>query len=160
MGNIMGESAFNPYIEGDNGESFGLAQWRGARRDKLNAFAAKMGSNPGNLMVQLAFMLEELKQYGFSMDKMNRMSPEELVNALVEKYEVTGDFAGDTTKRIGHMRNIDTRVLEDNLMQSKNITVYNSKNTTINAVEQDRVAGVVLADNKDFGRQFNLGYEY
>lgn len=50
--------------------------------------------------------------------------------------------------------------MEDRVAQGKTVNIYNNKNTTINAVEQDKVAGVVAADNKDFGRQFNLGYEY
>ena len=37
-GNIFVESSFNPTAVGDNGTSFGLAQWHKSRWDRLNEF--------------------------------------------------------------------------------------------------------------------------
>lgn len=50
--------------------------------------------------------------------------------------------------------------MEDRVVQGKTVNIYNSKTTTLYGVESKDMAKTVEADNKDFGRQFNLGYEY
>lgn len=164
MGNIMGESAFNPYALGDNGEAFGLAQWRDSkydkRRTKLENFATERGTKATDLLTQLEFMYDELRRFGFSKDRMNSMRPEELVKALVEKYEITGDFEGDTAKRIKHMNNLgsfyDVGGLEAGSNQSKTINVYNHKTQTYNVGTPEEVIKLSKMDMELDMKQFNL----
>lgn len=57
MGNIQGESAFNPLAVGDNGEAFGLAQWND-RKGRLFDFIGGQ-QNLGDVNKQLEFMWHE-----------------------------------------------------------------------------------------------------
>ena len=45
-GNLFVESSFNPTAIGDNGTSFGLAQWHKSRWDRLNSWAETNKLNP------------------------------------------------------------------------------------------------------------------
>lgn len=67
MGNIYGESGFNPdLVEHGNGIGFGLCQWSFGRRTELENFARSQGKSPGNLEVQLAFLMTELEPGHFN----------------------------------------------------------------------------------------------
>lgn len=60
MGNIEGESNFNPdLIEVGSGAGYGLCQWTGGRRTQLNAYAASVGKPASDLGVQLDFFWME-----------------------------------------------------------------------------------------------------
>lgn len=59
MGNISGESGFNPLAEGDGGDAHGLFQWND-RRHKLFDFIGGKG-NLGNVQGQLEFAWQELQ---------------------------------------------------------------------------------------------------
>lgn len=61
VGNLMQESSLNPTVSpGDNGKSFGVAQWNGDRLNALQAFAAQQGGDWHNLDTQLGFVNNEL----------------------------------------------------------------------------------------------------
>lgn len=67
MGNIYGESGFNPdLVEHGNGIGFGLCQWSFGRRTELENFARSQGKSPGDLEVQLAFLMTELEPGHFN----------------------------------------------------------------------------------------------
>lgn len=60
VGNIHGESGFNPAIWGDNNTSAGLVQWRGPRLDALKSLAASTGRDWRDVDVQLDHLVNEL----------------------------------------------------------------------------------------------------
>ena len=61
MGNIYGESGFNPNaIEGGNGEGIGLCQWSFGRRDALEAYAESKGTAWSDVDTQIQFLMGEL----------------------------------------------------------------------------------------------------
>lgn len=60
-GNIYVESKYDPLAVGDNGYSFGLAQWHKDRWDQLNSFAKKNKLNPNTIEAQLLYLDWELK---------------------------------------------------------------------------------------------------
>ena len=62
MGNIYGESSFNPNDE-YNG-AYGLCQWRGGRRNSLQAFAASRGSSESDIYIQVEFLVAEISGEG------------------------------------------------------------------------------------------------
>lgn len=64
MGNIQGESSFNPGIEESNGVGFGLCQWSFGRRTQLEGFAASRGKAASDVDIQIEFLLAELNPAG------------------------------------------------------------------------------------------------
>jgi hypothetical protein len=61
VGNLQAESGLNPTATGDNGTSYGLAQWHNDRWDALNKFAANNGTQPSDPLTQARFIDFELK---------------------------------------------------------------------------------------------------
>ncbi len=59
-GNIYVESKYDPKAIGDNGTSFGLAQWHKSRWLRLNEWALSNKVNPNNFEVQLRYIDWEL----------------------------------------------------------------------------------------------------
>lgn len=58
IGNLIEESNVNPNgPRGDSGTAYGIAQWRGSRREKL----ARLYGEPSNLEQQLSFIWQELQ---------------------------------------------------------------------------------------------------
>lgn len=67
MGNMQAESGFNPnVIEYGNGIGFGLCQWSYGRRTALENYAKSKGKSPGDLEIQLEFLLTELGPGNFN----------------------------------------------------------------------------------------------
>jgi hypothetical protein len=60
-GNLSKESNFNPTAIGDNGTSYGIAQWHNERWDKLKSWAKQNGKNPADFDAQLEFLWWELE---------------------------------------------------------------------------------------------------
>jgi hypothetical protein len=60
-GNIFVESSYNPLAVGDNGTSFGLAQWHKSRWDSLNKWSKNNNKNPNTFQAQLDYLNWELK---------------------------------------------------------------------------------------------------
>ncbi len=102
LGNIAGESAFNPAALGDNGSAFGLAQWREGRRGNLLKFAQEFSSNPKltekdlstDVMMQARFMLAEMGALGKQWDKYrddngtNKRSGANIIDTLPQTMEL------------------------------------------------------------------------
>lgn len=61
LGNIQQESNFNPQAIGDNGNSYGLGQWNGPRRQALLNHALRSKAKPFDPETQLGFLDAELK---------------------------------------------------------------------------------------------------
>lgn len=65
MGNIYGESGFNPsIIEYGSGQGFGLCQWTAGRRTALENYASSKGVEPSDVNTQIEFLLTELTYGG------------------------------------------------------------------------------------------------
>lgn len=65
LGNIEAESSFNPeVIEGGTGIGFGLCQWSYGRRTQLESYAASKGKDPGDINVQIEFLIGEITPGG------------------------------------------------------------------------------------------------
>jgi len=60
-GNLFVESTYNPLAVGDNGYSFGLAQWHKSRWEKLNSWSKQNNINPNTIKGQLDYLDWELK---------------------------------------------------------------------------------------------------
>ncbi len=62
LGHFDHESSFNPKNDkGDGGTAFGIAQWRGSRKDRLDEFAASRGKPWHDGPTQIRFSLWELQ---------------------------------------------------------------------------------------------------
>lgn len=59
-GNIQQESGFDTAAVGDNGNSFGMAQWNGPRKAALMEFAQQSGMDPASMDAQIAFLHHEM----------------------------------------------------------------------------------------------------
>lgn len=55
MGNMYAESGMNPAAQEVGGGGYGLCQWTGGRRTKLESYAASVGKPASDLTVQLEF---------------------------------------------------------------------------------------------------------
>ena len=60
-GNLFVESSYNPTAIGDNGTSFGLAQWHKSRWQRLINWARKNNLKPNTFTTQLTYIDWELK---------------------------------------------------------------------------------------------------
>ena len=63
LANISRESNFDPATVGDEGESFGLCQWRDRRRDRLLAYCETRSLDVTTTSAQLAFLRDELRDF-------------------------------------------------------------------------------------------------
>jgi hypothetical protein len=61
VGNLVVESGMRPTVPGDQGTSFGLAQWHAERFDALKAFAGRQGKSWTDPETQLDFLHHELQ---------------------------------------------------------------------------------------------------
>lgn len=82
LGNLKQESNFNPNAIGDNGASFGVAQWQGNRRKKLES---RYGVNP-SLQNQLDFLISEEGESDV-LNEMYDMTPSQAAYHFAKKYE-------------------------------------------------------------------------
>ena len=70
MGNLQGESGFNPHKVGDDGGAFGICQWRGARLDQMVAYCEEHDLNPVSRDGQLSFLIYDLvNNYVYAYDQ-------------------------------------------------------------------------------------------
>ena len=60
MGNLQGESGFNPHKIGDDGGAYGICQWRGPRLDQMVEYCEDHGLNPVSRDGQLSFLIYDL----------------------------------------------------------------------------------------------------
>lgn len=59
IGNLMGESGLNPYLYGDQDTAYGIQQWRGERRDRLNKLAREKGEETPSFETQVDYLINE-----------------------------------------------------------------------------------------------------
>lgn len=157
VGNLIGESGINPIAIGDKGASFGIAQWRGSRRKALEEFARKKGASPNDLMTQLEFTVSETgESHNISPEKLNKLSMEEAVGVIVNKYERSSNRELDISKRITHARGLDFSSLENSNMGGSNVVYNNNKRTNVYTTA-DNIPNVIKADG-ELDREINLGY--
>jgi TP901 family phage tail tape measure protein len=107
-GNLSVESGFNPTILGDNGSAIGAAQWRGSRRDELQATP-----NWNNLNTQYDFVLKELaRDYPdlFSRLKAGDEDVSVLTKAFMDQYERPNSdpSVNHISKRLAHAQSFNT----------------------------------------------------
>lgn len=70
MGNLQGESGFNPHKVGDDGGAFGICQWRGARLDQMVQYCEEHDLNPVSRDGQLSFLIYDLvNNYVYAYDQ-------------------------------------------------------------------------------------------
>lgn len=62
-GNLQAESSFDPNAVGDNGTSYGIAQWHLDRFENLKKWCRKNGKKWNNFDAQLEFLWWELQNY-------------------------------------------------------------------------------------------------
>jgi murein DD-endopeptidase MepM/ murein hydrolase activator NlpD len=86
VSNLLAESGLRTGAVGDQGSSYGIAQWHLGRKDNLMRFAKSAGLDPSSLDAQSQFLMKELrgKQYG------NLMST--LSDPKVSAYDATAAF--------------------------------------------------------------------
>ena len=60
LGNLQAESSFNTTALGDNGTSYGIAQWHKGRWNNLKNFAKAQGTDQSDYITQLKFLVHEL----------------------------------------------------------------------------------------------------
>ena len=59
IGNLMGESGLNPDLYGDQNTAYGIQQWRGERRDRLNKLAREKGEETPSFETQVDYLISE-----------------------------------------------------------------------------------------------------
>lgn len=129
MGNIQAESGFNSnLIEYGNGIGFGLCQWSYGRRTALENYAASKGKPPGDLEVQLEFLLTELGPGNFNSYHtgennyngfMNASDPETAAYYFMWGWERPAVWAGNSSIQ---MRQTAARTFYDNYIDREIIT--------------------------------------
>lgn len=129
MGNIQAESGFNSnLIEYGNGIGFGLCQWSYGRRTALENYAASKGKPPGDLEVQLEFLLTELDPGNFNSYHtgennyngfMNASDPETAAYYFMWGWERPAVWAGNSSIQ---MRQTAARTFYDNYIDREIIT--------------------------------------
>lgn len=89
VGNFKVESAFNSGAVGDNGTSFGLAQWHKERWQELRQFATERNSSEADPRVQVQFLMHELeKKYPNLLARMNlAANPAEAASMFMREFE-------------------------------------------------------------------------
>lgn len=100
-GNVQQESGGNPLSLNEGEGAFGIMQWRLDRRDKLDAFAAERGTDPGDLQTQIDYMIEEGTKTGSAQDKaawaeFTAATTPEAANAALKKFIRYGDNSAGT----------------------------------------------------------------
>jgi hypothetical protein len=95
MGHWYNESKFNTNITGDNGTSYGIAQWHNERWDGLNNYASQTGRSPSDLNTQLDYFDKEMRSNESAAGNLLRNSTTvEGASAAMNRYE---RFAGWNT---------------------------------------------------------------
>jgi len=86
VSNLLAESGLRTGAVGDQGSSYGIAQWHLGRKDNLMRFAKSAGLDPSSLDAQSQFLMKELrgKQYGSLMSTLS--------DPNVSAYDATAAF--------------------------------------------------------------------
>lgn len=87
VGNLIAESRVNPTATGDNGTSYGIAQWHNERWTKLKEHAQKRGTAITDLATQISFMMKELRETGLDKRLKNMHSSDQAAQVFMLEYE-------------------------------------------------------------------------
>jgi biotin carboxyl carrier protein len=88
-GNLSVESQFQTDVVGDNGTSYGLAQWHNDRWDKLKKYCAKNDLDPASFIGQMEFLWWELKtnsRLGYS-ELIKQKNPRDAAEVFAKNFE-------------------------------------------------------------------------
>lgn len=147
IGNLDVESGFSDDVisfkrRGDNGSAYGLAQWRGDRKDNLLKFA---GNRANTIEGQLDFLVHELttnKAYKYEtinsakspseaaklfMDIYERPNKNPKINHIAKRMKVANELAGVTVSDIEYE---DSKVENSNVYEPKQHSVEPQQSTT------------------------------
>lgn len=69
-----------------NDGAIGLAQWTGARKDNLKAFADAEQTSPLDINTQVRFLLKEMNDNGFTPENLNKYSLEQSTYIIFRRY--------------------------------------------------------------------------
>jgi len=88
-GNLYTESKYNPQAIGDNGTSFGLAQWHKSRWDRLKNWSRERGLNINSFETQLKYIDWELNNTEKKAKKelLKQTTPRDSAFAFAKYYE-------------------------------------------------------------------------
>lgn len=88
-GNLYVESRFNPQAIGDNGTSFGLAQWHKSRWEKLRNWSRERGLNINSFETQLRYIDWELNntEKKAKRELLKQTTPRDSAFAFAKYYE-------------------------------------------------------------------------
>lgn len=111
VGNLTWESGLNTKALGDNGTSYGLAQWHAGRWENLKKYAASKHLDPSSAVAQEQFLAAELNGKGYSKLK------KELQDKNVTKVQAAADF----------MREFERPANQSDSMAVKRANAYKGK---------------------------------
>ena len=106
LSNIQCESGFDPTKLGDDGEAFGICQWRGPRLDQMAEYCEGNDLNPVSLEGQLAFLVHDLQEnyiYPYDLVRLVSDSPDGATDAayyFCAYYEVPADPDSESADRV------------------------------------------------------------
>ena len=96
VGNLKKESGLNENISGDNGTSFGIAQWHNARWLGLKNFAKARGTKENDFNTQLEYLWNEINTVPKYKNMLNQLkiskTPEEAATIVLQQYELPKDY--------------------------------------------------------------------
>lgn len=93
MGNIACESSFNPTALNSGSGAYGIAQWLGGRRTKLQEYAASKETTEDDVNIQIEFLIAELTGEGDAVDFATRRT----AGGKGENHYTYDDWANATT---------------------------------------------------------------
>ena len=105
LGNLQGESGFDPHKVGDDGGAFGICQWRGARLDQMVEYCEENDLNPVSLEGQLSFLIHDLvNNYVYAYDQIRHCEDSEsgalqATYNFCAYYEVPADPEAESAER-------------------------------------------------------------
>jgi murein DD-endopeptidase MepM/ murein hydrolase activator NlpD len=103
-GNLAIESQFDPNAVGDNGTSYGLAQWHAGRWDALKDWSRKNGRNPATIDAQLEYLWHELenKEHAALDQLKTKNDPQKAAWAFAKYFERPSQISA---KRLSNAKN-------------------------------------------------------
>lgn len=105
LANLQEESGFNPNKTGDDGDAYGICQWRGARLKQMIEYCESLNLNPITLEAQMAFLVHDLKEnyiYPYDLLLASTNSEAGALQATYDfcaYYEVPADPSQESEKR-------------------------------------------------------------
>lgn len=109
LANLQHESGMNPTIPGDNGNSLGLFQFNGPRKDALLNYAKERNINPNDRKTQMEYAWDEMNnaEKAAYQTAIGAKTPEEAVQLWSQHYFRPGNPMMD--KRLGNLASLNQR---------------------------------------------------